>query len=122
MLPARPWRFHDARHTFALQLLKYLQRTRVQREIDRDQSHGRATLAEHVSLNPLLTVQRRLGHLRPASTYIYLRYLEDPANYVDAAFADWTEHDGATYADIALHAMNVERGDCREQAGDATTG
>ena len=122
MLPAWPWRFHDARHTFALQLLKYLQRTRVQREIERDQGRGRATLAEHVALNPLLTVQRRLGHLRPASTYVYLRYLEDPANYVDAAFAGWTEHDGATYADIAVHAMENERGDRQERVGDATTG
>ncbi|HXA61829.1 MAG TPA: hypothetical protein VNW94_21995, partial [Streptosporangiaceae bacterium] len=83
MLPAQPWRFHDARHTFALQLLKYLQRTRVRQEIERDRARGMVTLAEHISLNPLLTVQRRLGHKRPSSTYVYLRYLEDPMNYID---------------------------------------
>jgi hypothetical protein len=48
--------------------------------------------------------------------------MEDPANYIDAAFAGWTEHDGATYTDIAVHAMEPERGDRRESAGDATTG
>ncbi|GAA2255217.1 hypothetical protein GCM10010402_08110 [Actinomadura luteofluorescens] len=109
MLPMRPWRFHDARHTFALQLLKYLQRTRVQREVERDRARGMATLGEHISLNPVLTVQRRLGHLRTSSTYTYLRYLEDPMNYVDKAFAGWGEHDGATYADIALQALASKR-------------
>jgi integrase len=122
MLPAQPWRFHDARHTFALQLLKYLQRTRVRQEMERDRARGMATLAEHISLNPLLTVQRRLGHKRPSSTYVYLRYLEDPMNYIDAAFAGWSEHDGATYADIALRALESDqahRPHNRKGAGDA---
>jgi hypothetical protein len=109
MMPGKAWRFHDARHTFALQLLKYLQRVRVQREIERDRARGMVTLPEHYSLNPVLTVQRRLGHLRTSSTYEYLRYGEDPMNYVDAAFREWSAHDGATYADIALRALESDR-------------
>ena len=109
VLPAQPWRFHDARHTFALQLLRFLQRRRVQQEIDHNQARGLPTPAEHISLHPVLTVQRRLGHKRPASTYSYLRYLEDPRTYIDAAFADWAEHDGATYAAIGLHALTTDR-------------
>ncbi|WP_203843259.1 hypothetical protein [Winogradskya humida] len=105
VLPAHPWRFHDARHTFALQLLRFLQRRRVQQEIDDNRERGMPTPAEHISVHPVLTVQRRLGHKRPASTYAYLRYLEDPRTYIDAAFAQWSEHDGATYAAIGLHAL-----------------
>jgi integrase len=109
VLPAQPWRFHDARHTFALQLLRFLQRRRVQPEIDYNRERGMPTPAEHISLHPVLTVQRRLGHKQPASTYAYLRYLEDPRTYIDAAFADWAQHDGATYAAIGLHALTADR-------------
>ena len=109
MLPGKAWRFHDARHTFAVQLLKYLQRVRVQGEIERDKARGMVTLPEHYSLNPVLTVQRRLGHLQTSSTYEYLRYTEDPMNYVDAAFREWSAHDGTTYADIALRALEADR-------------
>lgn len=116
LLPPRPWRFHDARHTFALQLLRFLQRVRVQQEIDRDRARGMVTLGEHISLNPLLTVQRCLGHRQLSSTYVYLRYLEDPADFIDAAFAGWSDHDGATYADIALKALEIGR----REAHDAT--
>ncbi|NRQ39373.1 hypothetical protein HII36_47255 [Nonomuraea sp. NN258] len=109
ILPVKPWRFHDARHTFALQLLKYLDRLRLQQEARREQPRKLVTLAEHHALNPVLTVQRRLGHLRTSSTYEYLRYSEDPMNYVDDAFREWSAHDGATYAEIALRALESER-------------
>ncbi|UQU67469.1 site-specific integrase [Couchioplanes caeruleus] len=117
VLPAQPWRFHDGRHTFALQLLRFLQQRRVQQEIDDNRARGLPTPAEHISIHPLLTVQRRLGHKRPASTYAYLRYLEDPRTYIDAAFAEWSEHDGATYAAIGLHALTADR----KAAPDAPT-
>ncbi|MFD0068354.1 hypothetical protein [Streptomyces sp. NPDC056690] len=106
-LPKRPWRFHDLRHTFCLQLLKYLMRLVADREAA-SPSTGLPTLAEHIAFNPLLVVQRRMGHSSPTTTYLYLRYLEDPMNYVDAAFAQWTEHDGATYAEIARGALAEE--------------
>ncbi|MFJ5882619.1 hypothetical protein [Kitasatospora cineracea] len=107
-LPRKRWRFHDARHTYALQLLKYLMRLMSERDVERARAGGLPTTAEHMAFNPLLVVQRRLGHLRLSSTYTYLRYLEDPMNYVDDAFREWSEHDGATYAEIALRALSLE--------------
>ncbi|WP_277438220.1 hypothetical protein [Streptomyces sp. SPB162] len=107
-LPRKRWRFHDARHTYALQLLKYLMRLMSERDVDRARAGGLPTTAEHMAFNPLLVVQRRLGHKRLSSTYTYLRYLEDPMNYVDDAFREWSEHDGATYADIALRALSLD--------------
>ncbi|MEU1288288.1 site-specific integrase [Kitasatospora sp. NPDC005856] len=115
MLPVKRWRFHDLRHTFALRLLDYLMRRAVAREaVTRP---GAARLADHLAFNPLLIVSRRLGHSSPATTYQYLRYLEDPMNYVDAAFAEWAAGDGETYADIALralgHPLEVAHGQAR---------
>jgi integrase len=110
--PARPWRFHDLRHSFCLQLLKHLMR--MQEERREAQRLGLPTLAEHIAFDPLLVVQRRMGHSNPATTYLYLRYLEDPMNYVDAAFAAWTAHDGATYADIARRALEGGVGDAAQ--------
>ncbi|WP_432080632.1 hypothetical protein [Streptomyces sp. WAC 04229] len=106
-LPQKRWRFHDLRHTFALRLLDFLMRKAADRERSADRA-GTATLAEHIAFNPLLIVSRRLGHASPAVTYEYLRYLEDPMSYVDAAFAQWAAGDGDTYADIALRAMRGE--------------
>ncbi|MCX5003774.1 hypothetical protein OHB05_14195 [Streptomyces sp. NBC_00638] len=103
-LPAKRWRFHDLRHTFALRLLDFLMRRAAERERTADRA-GPATLAEHIAFNPLLIVSRRLGHSSPAVTYEYLRYLEDPMSYVDAAFTRWAAGDEDTYADIALRAM-----------------
>ena len=41
-----------------------------------------STLLDHMSGNPLLQVQRRLGHASPATTYRYIRYLKDPIGNV----------------------------------------
>jgi integrase len=113
-LPQKRWRFHDLRHTFALRLLDFLMRRAAEREHTASRV-GTATLAEHIAFNPLLIVSRRLGHASPAVTYEYLRYLEDPMSYVDAAFAQWAAGDGDTYADIALRAL------IGEEAGHAAT-
>ena len=113
VLPVKRWRFHDARHTFALQLLKYLDRLRLEQEAQREHPRKLVTMPEHHALNPVLTVQRRLGHLRVSSTYEYLRYSEDPMNYIDDAFREWSEQDGATYAEIALRALADERKELR---------
>ncbi|KOU51513.1 hypothetical protein ADK56_09775 [Streptomyces sp. MMG1522] len=106
-LPVKRWRFHDLRHTFALRLLDFLMRRAAERERTAVRA-GTATLAEHIAFNPLLIVSRRLGHASPAVTYEYLRYLEDPMSYVDAAFAQWAGSDADTYADIGQRAMKVE--------------
>lgn len=94
-LPTLPWLFHDLRHTFALRLLLFLMRKAVADAADLPMT----TLTDHIARNPLLEVQRRLGHANPASTYIYLRYLTDPMAEVDEAFREWTDRD-ASYAEI----------------------
>jgi integrase len=108
MLPRKPWRFHDLRHTFALRLLKHLTQMLIERELQRADRRPLVTLAEHISLNPLLIVQRALGHASPRTTYEYLSYLEDPMNYVDDAFRAWSDSDGASYAEIALQLLAGE--------------
>lgn len=106
LLPRKPWRFHDLRHTFALQLLKHLTEILLDREQQRTDQRPLVTLAEHISINPLLRVQQALGHSNPSTTYAYLTYLEDPMNYVDEAFRAWAGSDGASYADIARQLLN----------------
>ncbi|MGW4241177.1 tyrosine-type recombinase/integrase [Nocardia sp. NPDC004722] len=107
-LPSIPWLYHDLRHTFALRLLMFLMRKAVEGVARADLPM--ATLIDHVAQNPLLEVQRRMGHSSPSTTYVYLRYLKDPMQDVDAAFADWTERD-VTYAEIAEHVMRLPGGE-----------
>lgn len=109
VLPRRCWVYHDLRHTFALRLLIYL--TRQAFDDRRWQQVPMSTLLDHMSGNPLLQVQRRLGHASPATTYRYIRYLKDPMREVDEAFRVWTAAGGATYADIARHLLASEVGD-----------
>jgi integrase len=112
LLPRRRWRWHDTRHTFALQLLSYLEQQMDGDEPDAVARRRRhlAYLGGHIKHNPLLIVSRRLGHSSPAATYAYLEYTDDPMNAVDAAFWAWTVQDGDTYADIARH-MLAEAGE-----------
>jgi integrase len=103
LLPRRRWRWHDTRHTFALQLLSYLEQQMDGDEPDAVARRRRhlAYLGGHIKHNPLLIVSRRLGHASPATTYAYLEYTDDPMNAVDAAFRAWTAQDSDTYGDIA---------------------
>ncbi|UQX13485.1 tyrosine-type recombinase/integrase [Candidatus Mycobacterium methanotrophicum] len=103
LLPRRRWRWQDTRHTFALQLLSYLEQQMDGDEPDAVARRRRhlAYLGGHIKHNPLLIVSRRLGHSSPATTYAYLEYTDDPMNAVDAAFRAWTVQDGDTYADVA---------------------
>ncbi|MEV0712714.1 tyrosine-type recombinase/integrase [Nocardia aurea] len=107
LMPRRRWRWHDTRHTFALQLLAFLERQMDGEEPDAVARRRRhlAYLGGHIKHNPLLIVSRRLGHSSPATTYEYLEYSDDPMHAVDAAFTDWTVQDGDTYADIAHHML-----------------
>jgi site-specific recombinase XerD len=113
VLPRRRWRWHDLRHTYALQMLNYLERQMDGEEPDqvaRRRRH-RSYLASHTRLNPLLIVSRRLGHASPATTYEYLEYTDDLLNEFDDAFRGWVGDLGgeATYAQIASHALRVEK-------------
>lgn len=108
-LPARRWRWHDLRHTHALQLLTYLERQMDGAEPDpaaRRRRHHRY-LSEHIRRNPLLIVSRRLGHASPETTYAYLEYTDDLINEFEEAFTGWIGDDAeqATYAQIAAHAF-----------------
>lgn len=67
-----------------------------------------ATLLDHMVGNPLLVVQRRLGHAHPSTTYRYIRYLKDPMREVDEAFRNWDAAGGASYIAIARHLLNLE--------------
>ncbi|MFJ3921585.1 tyrosine-type recombinase/integrase [Streptomyces sp. NPDC090022] len=111
-LPARRWRWHDLRHTYALQLLTYLEQQMDGAEPDpiaRRRRH-RSYLSGHIRYNPLLIVSRRLGHSSPETTYAYLEYTDDLLHEFDAAFAEWLgdPEGGATYAQIAARAYGVE--------------
>jgi site-specific recombinase XerD len=107
LMPRKRWRWHDTRHTFALQLLSYLEQQMDGQEpeaVARRRRHM-AYLGGHIKHNPLLIVSRRLGHASPATTYNYLEYADDPMNAVDEAFRDWTAHEEVDYADIAAHIL-----------------
>ncbi len=84
---------HDLRHTFAVRMMGHLVRSAA----DAYRAHAQAgkapdqTIGEAVALNPLLTVQRLLGHASPATTTVYLRYVEDLRATVEAVMAEWDE-------------------------------
>lgn len=108
LLPARRWRWHDLRHTYALQLLTYLENMMDGEEPDlqaRRRRH-RSYLTGHIRHNPLLIVSRRLGHANPETTYEYLQYTDDLINEFEAAFSGWVGDDETSYADIASHAIS----------------
>ncbi|MFJ1709565.1 hypothetical protein [Kitasatospora sp. NPDC088346] len=111
-LPAKRWRWHDMRHTFALQLLSYLERLLDGEEPDRTARRRRHDryLTGHIRHNPLLIVSRRLGHASPETTYAYLEYTDDLVNEFEEAFCGWIgdPDEEATYAQIAAHAFGLE--------------
>ncbi|WP_292775217.1 MULTISPECIES: tyrosine-type recombinase/integrase [Microbacterium] len=83
---------HDLRHTFAVIMLRGLMDVALARESDRRAGAiGPATLSEHISINPRLTVQRLLGHSNPATTMIYLRFIEDTDALVQNVFESWND-------------------------------
>jgi integrase len=97
----RRFRVHDLRHTFAVFMLQQL--TELVIEAERDQrdagGHG-GYLAGHIARNPLLIVQRLLGHRAPSSTMRYLTYLGQTSALVAQAVAEWNDAE-MTYADYA---------------------
>jgi site-specific recombinase XerD len=110
-LPAKRWRWHDCRHTYALQLLTYLENLMDGEEPDhaaRRRRH-RSYLTGHIRYNPLLIVSRRLGHSSPETTYAYLEYTDDLIHEFEEAFRDWLGDSKATYAQIATHALGTGR-------------
>lgn len=109
LMPSKRWKWHDTRHTFALQLLSYLEQQMDGDEPDAVARRRRhmAYLGGHIKHNPLLIVSKRLGHSSPVTTYEYLEYTDDPMNAVDAAFREWTVQEHDTYADIARNMVQA---------------
>ncbi|WP_454168046.1 tyrosine-type recombinase/integrase [Microbacterium lacticum] len=98
---------HDLRHTFAVVLLKSLTDVALAREAERRSGNvGPATLSEHISINPRLTVQRLLGHSNPATTMVYLRYIEDTDALIQDVFESWSD-EAVTFADAVLTDRNA---------------
>lgn len=95
-IPVTP---HDLRHTFAVVLLRNLQRRAYQ--IQGQGKFGLGGISEQIVSNPLLTVQRLLGHSSPATTMNYLRYLEDSDLLVQRAFEEWNNPE-EDYADFII--------------------
>lgn len=99
---------HDLRHTFAVVLLKALTDVALAREADRRAGNlGPATLSEHIAINPRLTVQRLLGHSNPATTMIYLRYIEDTDALIQDVFESWSDA-ATTFADAVVAGRGAE--------------
>ena len=98
---------HDLRHTFAVVLLRSLQRRAAQLERSRRRT-GVGTISEHIVHNPLLTLQRLLGHASPATTMVYLRYVDESDELIQRAFESWSDNtrDYAAYVLDELEAQS----------------
>jgi integrase len=98
---------HDLRHTFAVVMLRSLQRRAAQFEQSRRRT-GFGTISEHIIHNPLLTLQRLLGHASPSTTMVYLRYVDESDELIQRAFESWSDNtcDYATYVLDELEAQS----------------
>jgi len=105
VMPARV-RIHDPRHTYAVFMLAILTRAVADRESALRAGGTSVYLGWHLARNPLLTVQRLLGHRSPATTYRYLYYLEQTEAIIARALEEWTDA-GTPWAD---HARRVDAG------------
>lgn len=94
---------HDLRHTFAVVVLRSLQLRAAGLEAGRSGA-GEGTLSEHVVFNPLLTLQRLMGHASPSTTMVYLRYIDDSAELVQRAFESWSDQN-RDFASFVLEQM-----------------
>lgn len=72
-------------------MLRSLQRRAAQFEKRRNRT-GIGTISEHIVHNPLLTLQRLLGHASPSTTMIYLRYVDESDELIQRAFESWSDN------------------------------
>jgi site-specific recombinase XerD len=79
---------HMLRHTFAAHMLSLLVREQIAGVLDERRPHIGAAYRRLIG-DPLLKLQRLLGHSRIESTYIYLDCLEESQEMVNAAVEAW---------------------------------
>lgn len=87
---------HDFRHTFAVRMMGHLMRAGVaayQERVNRGEN-PQQSLGEALSLNPLITLQHRLGHASPSTTAVYLRYVEDAKAIIERVLVEWDDEVG----------------------------
>jgi len=79
---------HMLRHSFAVHMLTLLLREQIGWMLE--ERAGRMSPAYRRLIgDPLLKLQRLMGHTRIESTYIYLDHLDDSQALVDAAVERW---------------------------------
>ena len=98
---------HDLRHTFAIVMLRSLQARAAHFERARPR-HGIGTISEHIVHNPLLTLQRLLGHASPSTTMEYLRFVDESDALIQAAFESWSDGE-RDYASYVLEQLEAQR-------------
>jgi integrase len=76
------------RHTFAVHMLSLLVREQIEWVLDERSAHVGASYRRLIG-DPLLKLQRLMGHRRIESTYIYLDHLDESQELVDAAVDEW---------------------------------
>lgn len=79
---------HMMRHTFAVHMLSLLVREQIGWVLDERRSHIGAAYRRLIG-DPLLKLQRLLGHSRIESTHIYLDCMEESQEMIDAAVEAW---------------------------------
>jgi integrase len=76
------------RHTFAVHLLTLLLREQLGWIMEERVGHMSPAYRRLIG-DPLLKLQRLMGHSRIESTYIYLDHLDDCQALIDAAVDQW---------------------------------
>ena len=88
-------------------MLRSLQARAAQLERSRPK-HGFGTISEHIIHNPLLTLQRLLGHASPSTTMVYLRYVDESDELIQRAFESWSDNE-RDYASYVLAQIEAQR-------------
>ena len=79
---------HMLRHAFAVHMLALLLREQVSWVAGGGAGQGGSVYRRLIG-DPLLKLQRLMGHSRIESTYIYLDHLDESQAIVDAAVDQW---------------------------------
>ncbi|WP_054008104.1 tyrosine-type recombinase/integrase [Cypionkella psychrotolerans] len=79
---------HMLRHTFAVHMLSLLVREQIGLVLDDRRTHIGAAYRRLLG-DPLLKLQRLLGHSRIESTHLYLDSMEESQEVIDAAVEAW---------------------------------